>query len=53
MSAHCKSITPGMLAAEALTIMSEFKITSLVVLDDDDRVLGILHMHDLLQAGVA
>jgi len=51
MTRHSKTATSRMLAAEALQIMEAFKITSLVVVDDG-RIVGILHMHDLLRAGV-
>lgn len=53
MSANPKTISPDILAAEALNIMETFKITSLVVIDSQKTVLGILHIHDLLRAGVA
>ena len=35
-----------MLAVEALKILEERKISSLIVAEDD-RVLGVLHLHDL------
>jgi len=41
------------LAASALAILNEKKINVLVVVDDENRPLGILHIHDLLRAGVA
>jgi len=41
------TIKTGTLAAEALQIMEENKITTLVVIDKDDKVLGIVHIHDL------
>jgi arabinose-5-phosphate isomerase len=41
------------LAAEALAIMNAAKITVLLVVDEANRPVGILHMHDLLRAGVA
>ncbi len=49
-----KTIAKGDLAAKALHIMEEFSITSLFVLTEDgsQRPIGILHMHDLLKAGV-
>ncbi len=47
------TIRPGMLAAEALLLMNSRKITSLFVIDDDLRPLGILHLHDCLRAGIA
>ena len=40
------------LAAEALTLMEDKKITALLVTDDSDRLIGALNMHDLLRAGV-
>jgi len=53
MSPRPKTIRPQALAAEALGRMNEQKITSLFVVDDDGRPLGILHIHDCLRAGVA
>jgi arabinose-5-phosphate isomerase len=52
MSHHCKTIKTGMLAAEALAIMQQFEITSLVVVDDNHCPIAVLHLHDLLRAGV-
>lgn len=46
-------ITPDMLAAKALAIVNERKITALPVVDDTGAPVGILHVHDLLRAGVA
>jgi arabinose-5-phosphate isomerase len=48
-----KTIRPQALAAEALGQMNEQAITSLFVVGDDWRPLGILHIHDCLRAGVA
>jgi arabinose-5-phosphate isomerase len=45
------TITPGALAAEALKIMNERRITVLFVVEAD-RPVGVLHVHDLLRAGV-
>lgn len=52
MSRNCKTITKGMLAAEALTIMQKHSITSLVVIDEERKPTAVLHLHDLLRAGV-
>lgn len=41
-----------MLAAEAVTLMENKKISGLVVVDKDNNVIGALNMHDLLKAGV-
>jgi arabinose-5-phosphate isomerase len=46
------SVLPGALAASALEIMNSKGITTLFVVEDD-RPVGILHVHDLLRAGVA
>lgn len=51
MSSQCKTTKPSTLAAEALQIMETFKITSLVV-TDQEQIVGVVHMHDLLRAGV-
>ncbi|MDE2516940.1 MAG: KpsF/GutQ family sugar-phosphate isomerase [Rhodospirillales bacterium] len=50
-----RRIGPDALAAEALHAMNAGPrpITSLFVTDAEDRPLGILHLHDLLRAGVA
>ncbi|MBF9048488.1 KpsF/GutQ family sugar-phosphate isomerase [Roseobacter sp. HKCCD9010] len=48
-----RSIGPDMLAAEAMAVMSEHKITALFVVDDSDRPVGLLHLHDCLRAGIA
>ena len=45
------TIGPAALAAEALKIMNERRITVLFVVDGE-RPVGILHVHDLLRAGI-
>lgn len=52
MTTNCKTIQADILAAEALTIMEQNKITGLLVTNKDNEVSGILHMHDLIHAGV-
>jgi arabinose-5-phosphate isomerase len=54
MTANPKRIAPTELAAAALQQMEAHAITSLLVCDpaDPQRLLGILHVHDLLKAGV-
>jgi len=54
MTPRPKTISRDDLAAAALRKMEEFSITSLFILDDDGsrRPIGIIHMHDLLRAGV-
>lgn len=53
MTTGCKTISADMLAVEALNIMETHKITSLLIVDNKNIPTGALHMHDLLQAGVA
>lgn len=45
-------IQPETLAIDALNLMEEYKIMALVVTDQARYLQGILHMHDLLRAGV-
>lgn len=48
-----KTIKPVALAAEAVAIMNELQITNLFVVGDDARrPVGIVHIHDLLKAGI-
>ncbi len=48
-----RSVRPELLAAEALRLMNERNITALFVVDAAGVPVGILHIHDLLRAGVA
>ena len=52
MTVNCKTIQQNILAAEALTVMQENKINAMLVVDDNNSVIGALNMHDLLRAGV-
>ena len=52
MSNNPRTISRDILAAEALTIMEKSAITALIVEDDRHRPVGVLHMHDILRAGV-
>lgn len=52
MSANPKTIGDAILAAEALTIMESASITALIVEDHSQHPIGVLHMHDILRAGV-
>jgi arabinose-5-phosphate isomerase len=52
MTIHCKVARPRMLAAEAVHIMEQHRITALPVVDDDGVLVGALNVHDLLRAGV-
>ena len=52
MTAGPRTIRPQALAAEALGQMNALKITALFVVEND-RPIGLLHIHDVLRAGVA
>ena len=52
MTRDPKVIRADILAAEALHIMENFKITSLIVTNDHSQPVGIVHLHDILRAGV-
>ncbi|MGL5743098.1 MAG: KpsF/GutQ family sugar-phosphate isomerase [Legionella sp.] len=52
MTRNARTIPKGMLAAEALAIMQKYTITSLVVVNEETLPAGVLHLHDLLKAGV-
>lgn len=53
MTRRPRAIGPDTLAAEALRLMNEGSITALFVVEATGRPVGILHVHDLLRAGVA
>jgi arabinose-5-phosphate isomerase len=47
-----KSVAPTQLAVDAVNLMDRHKITVLMVLDEQRQLRGVIHMHDLLRAGV-
>ena len=52
MHSNCKTTSPDILAAEALHILEENKITSLLVTDDNNTLIGALNIHDLFREGL-
>jgi arabinose-5-phosphate isomerase len=52
MTANCRTIPAGILAAEALKTMEDHKINALPVVDENKHLIGIINMHDLLRARV-
>ena len=52
MTGNPRTTTTRILAVEALNLMEENNITLLPVVDDNKRPIGILQMHDLIDAGV-
>ena len=52
MTTGCKTAAPEMLAAEAVYLLEQYKINSLVVVDQNNALVGALNTHDLFRAGV-
>ncbi|HTZ18502.1 MAG TPA: KpsF/GutQ family sugar-phosphate isomerase [Dissulfurispiraceae bacterium] len=52
MTKSPKSISSEELAAKALSVMQAYSITSLVVPDQEGRIVGIIHLHDILKEGI-
>ncbi|MCH7981699.1 MAG: KpsF/GutQ family sugar-phosphate isomerase [Proteobacteria bacterium] len=52
MHTGCKTTSADILAAEAVHILEENQITSLLVADDEQRLVGALNVHDLFRAGI-
>ncbi len=53
MTVNPKNITEDAYAASALNLMEKFSITALAVVDSMGAPVGVIHVHDLLRAGVA
>jgi len=53
MHRNPRTIGADHLAGEAVRLMEDHKITQLFVVDKAGRPEGVVHLHDLLQAGVA
>jgi arabinose-5-phosphate isomerase len=52
MTTGCKTIAADALAVDAVGLMEQNSITCLIVVDEKNKPLGAVHMHDLLKAGV-
>ena len=52
MQSDCITTSASVLAAEALRVLEENKITSLLVADDDGTLVGALNIHDLFREGL-
>lgn len=52
MTPHPKVIDREALATRALKTMEDHAITSLLIVDDAHRVEGVIHLHDILRAGI-
>lgn len=52
MSVNPKTVQSKDFAASALHLMEKYSITALAVVDDDNNPVGVVHIHDILKAGV-
>lgn len=52
MTTRFKSIKPDIMAIDALALMEKYKITCLPVIDNNEQLIGILHIHDLFNAKI-
>ncbi len=53
MTVNPKRITASSYGASALNLMEKYSITALAVVDENNKPVGVVHIHDLLKAGVA
>ncbi len=53
MTGNPKVVKPNALAVAAIEAMENFNITQLIVTDDSRRPIGMLHLHDLVKAGLS
>ncbi len=53
MTKNPKTVSADSIATKALAIMEKYSITSLAVVDESNKPVGIIHVHDLLKEGVA
>ncbi len=52
MTKQCKTQSDNVLAAEALNFMQQHSINDLLIVDDNNKLIGALNMQDMLRAGV-
>ncbi len=52
MTSNPQTISEDGLAAEALSLLSEFKITALFIVNSKNEPVGLIHVHDCLEVGV-
>ena len=53
MSRDPKTINSESLAADALNLMEQHEISVLPVVDESRKIIGVIHLHDLIRAGLA
>ena len=52
MHANPRTVHPEQLAVDAVAVMEEFRINQMLVVDEDGKLVGALHIHDLTRAKV-
>ena len=52
MSTKPKVVSGQTLAVDALALLEEFNILQLIMVDEDGKPIGMIHLHDLLDAGI-
>lgn len=52
MTRSFKTVSPDMLATEAVSLMQQYKISALPVIDKDNNLIGALNIHDLFKSGI-
>lgn len=52
MTINPKTISRDKFAVEALNLMKENHITQLLVVDEDNKYVGVIHLHDLIREGI-
>jgi len=52
MTRKPKVLRENYLASFALQQMENYKITSLIITDDESKPIGIVHLHDLINLGL-
>ena len=52
MTVNPKTISEGEYATKALAMMRTSSITQLIVADNENRYLGVVHLHDILREGI-
>ena len=52
MNSNPKQVAPQELAVRAMALMEKHSITSLIAVDESGRPAGIIHLHDLIKAGI-
>ena len=52
MSTKPKVVSAQTLAVDALALLEEFNILQLITVDEDGKPIGMIHLHDLLDAGI-